>query len=119
MTASTDPSAENDARRLEIVSGHIVALLRRPEVAQRLGVAGASSPEDNRRVVRRLYEEFTNGRQLDLAAELCSPNFVDHGAPAERSGVEGLKESVRLFVAAFPDFQFTIEDMLADGDRVH
>jgi steroid delta-isomerase-like uncharacterized protein len=89
------------------------------QVKQVLELGGSSSPEDNKQVVRRLYEEFTNQRKLDLAAELCAPDFIDHGAPVERSGVEGLKDSVRLFMVAFPDFQFQIEDLLAEGDRVH
>jgi steroid delta-isomerase-like uncharacterized protein len=79
----------------------------------------SSSTEDHKRIVRRVYEEFTNGRQLDLADELFSPEFVDHGAPADRRGVEGVQETMRSFLAAFPDFQFEIEAMVAEGDLVH
>ncbi len=75
--------------------------------------------ESNKRIVRRVYDEFTNQRKLELAGELFSPDFVDHGSPPERGGIEGVKQSVRLFVAAFPDFQFSIESMLAEGDQVH
>ena len=105
----------------DVIEVLIVAHVEEHEAQVRrvLGIGSPSSPEHNKRVVRRLYEEFTNQRKLDLAAELCSPDFIDHGAPAERSGVEGLKESVRLFMAAFPDFQYTIEDLVAEGDRVH
>lgn len=75
--------------------------------------------EQHKRVVRRVYDEFTNQRKLDLAPELFSADFVDHGAPADRSGVAGVQKSVRAFVAAFPDFQFQIESMIAEGDLVH
>jgi len=79
----------------------------------------STSPDDHKRIVRRVYEEFTNQRQFDLAAELFGPDFVDHGSPAERSGVAGVTETLRLFLAAFPDFKFEIEDMIAEGDLVH
>src|SRR5260370_23700592 len=65
--------------------------------------------EQNKRVVRRVYEEFTNQRDLDLAGELFGPNFVDHGSPAERTGIEGVKETTRLFLDAFPDFSFQLK----------
>ena len=78
-----------------------------------------SATEQNKATVRRVYQEFTNQRQLELAAELFSPDFVDHGAPETRRGAEGVTETTRLFLAAFPDFQFEIETMMAEGDLVH
>ena len=78
-----------------------------------------SSPDENKAVVRRVYDEFTNQRRLELAADLFSPDFVDHGAPETRIGSEGVAETIRLFLAAFPDFQFEIESMIAEGDLVH
>ena len=78
-----------------------------------------SSTEDHKAVVRRVYEEFTNQRQLDLAGQLFGSEFVDHGAPATRRGVAGVQETTRLFLAAFPDFKFEIEAMIAEGDLVH
>ena len=79
----------------------------------------AFSTEDHKAIVRRVYEEFTNRRQLDLADDLFAPDFVDHGAPTTRTGTEGVKETTRLFLVAFPDFQFEIEAMVAEGDLVH
>jgi steroid delta-isomerase-like uncharacterized protein len=79
----------------------------------------AVSTEDHKRIVRRVYQDFTNQRQLDLARELFSPEFVDHGAPADHRGIEGVQETLRSFLTAFPDFQFEIEAMVAEGDQVH
>jgi len=79
----------------------------------------AQSTEQHKAIVRRVYEDFTNRRQLELAPELFGPDFVDHGAPTKRTGVEGVQETIRLFLAAFPDFQFEIESMIAEGDLVH
>ena len=78
-----------------------------------------SATEQNKATVRRVYEEFTNQRRLELAAELFGADFVDHGAPETRRGAEGVAETTRLFLAAFPDFQFEIETMIAEGDQVH
>ena len=77
------------------------------------------STDQNKAVVRRVYEEFTNQRRLELAAELFSPDFVDHGAPETRRGPEGVAETTRLFLAAFPDFQFEIQAIMGEGDLVH
>jgi steroid delta-isomerase-like uncharacterized protein len=75
--------------------------------------------EENKRLVRRVYEEFTNQRRFDLAPELFGPDFVDHGAPAELVGPAGVAEFLRRFATAFPDFQFAIEAIVAEGDLVH
>ena len=73
----------------------------------------AAAVEEHKHIVRRVYEEFTNQRKLELASELFGAEFVDHGSPADRAGIAGVQESVRAFVAAFPDFQFQIESMIA------
>lgn len=77
------------------------------------------SLEENKQIIRRVFEEFTNQQKVDLAEELFSADFLDHGAPPERSGIPGVKESMRLMVVAFPDLHYTIEDIRAEGDRVH
>src|SRR5438132_4607010 len=79
----------------------------------------ATSTASHKAIVRRVYEDFTNRRQIDLADELFSPAFVDHGAPTTRTGTEGVKETLQLFLAAFPDFKFEVEAMVAEGDLVH
>jgi steroid delta-isomerase-like uncharacterized protein len=78
-----------------------------------------TTTDDHKRIVRRVYEEFTNQRKLELAGELFGADFVDHGSPTTRTGVEGVTETLRLFVAAFSDFQFEIESIIAEGDQVH
>jgi predicted ester cyclase len=75
--------------------------------------------EANKALVRRVFDEFTNAGNFDLADELFARDFVDHGAPPERAGIEGVKESLRLFRAAFPDFHYAIDDIIAEADRVH
>jgi predicted ester cyclase len=54
-----------------------------------------------------------------VSDELRSPHFVNHSAPpGALTGPEAGKLAFRAMRAAFPDLRVTIEDMLADGDRV-
>ena len=73
----------------------------------------------NKAVVRRYIEEVWNNRNLSLIDELTASSYVDHDPynPDVR-GPEGLRQNVSKYQSAFPDLQFTIEDLLAEGDRV-
>lgn len=75
--------------------------------------------EENKEIARLVYEEYINNRKLELADELFAENFTDHGAPQERQGLAGLKESTRLMLVAFPDLKFKIDYIIAEGDIVH
>ncbi len=74
---------------------------------------------DNKAIVRRFVEEVQNQGNLVVVDELVAPSFVNHtpppGVPPDR---EGLKYLTHMFRAAFPNGAMTIEDMLAEGDRV-
>ena len=76
--------------------------------------------EENKTFVRRFYEEVWGKGNLDVADELYAENFVDHNPvdPDLPSGIEGFKQMVPMFRTAFPDMQFTIEDLIAKGDKV-
>ena len=77
------------------------------------------SAEDNKAPIRRFVEEVQSGNNIDLVDEICSPEFVNHsappGIPADR---EGIKIVTAMFRRAFPDSYFTVEDMVAEGDKV-
>ncbi len=77
-----------------------------------------STPEENKAVVRRAIGEATNGRNLSVFDEIVSPSFVDHEAGPEPSGPEGEKRLLSMMLAAFPDWHLTIEDQIAEGDKV-
>lgn len=78
------------------------------------------STEANKALVRRLYEEGFNTGNIDLADEVFSPGFFDHGsAPGlPNTGPESFKQMLRMFRAAFPDMHATIDDMIAEDDKV-
>jgi len=77
------------------------------------------SAVDNKALVRRFVDEVQSGGNIDLIDEVCSPGFVNHSAPPEiPADREGLKILTAMFRGAFPDSHFTIEDMVAEGDKV-
>ncbi len=77
------------------------------------------SVEENKIIVRRLYQEFFNKGNLAIADELIAPNYVNHSAPPEQEpGPEGVKQRGAGLRTAFPDLCTTIEDIVAEGDRV-
>jgi steroid delta-isomerase-like uncharacterized protein len=75
--------------------------------------------ESNKDIVRRQVEEIWNRGNLDASVEFYAADFVIHGVPAEfPKGIEGVKFSVGGLRAAFPDLHFTIDDLIAEGDKV-
>ncbi len=75
--------------------------------------------ETNKATIRRIVEEIQNGDNLALLDELVAPNFVNHTpAPGLPPDGEGIKQLLSMFRAAFPDGSMTIEDMIAEGDKV-
>jgi steroid delta-isomerase-like uncharacterized protein len=77
------------------------------------------SVEDNKAFARRMYEAINEGN-LDLIDELVSEDFVEHeelpGLPT--TGPEAPKAAFGMFLAAFPDFHFTADDMIGEGNKV-
>ena len=74
--------------------------------------------EENKALFRRITDAFSMG---DLSAfdELVAPQYIEHNpAPGQESGPEGLKQIAAMFRTAFPDMQVTIEDLIAEGDKV-
>ena len=75
--------------------------------------------EENKALVRRYVEEFVDRSNFDLSNEIFAPNFVRYDAgPDQVSGVEDLKHFFAMLHSGFPGFQSTIEDMLAEGEKV-
>ncbi len=78
-----------------------------------------SETERNKAVIRRFVEEVQNQKNWDAFDELNSSHFVNLSAPpGVPSDKEGGKMFLGAFINAFPDSYVTIEDMIAEGDRV-
>jgi steroid delta-isomerase-like uncharacterized protein len=76
------------------------------------------STENNKALVRRGFEVGMNQRKLDVFDELLAPSYHNHNMPAPSPGPTGMKQVLAMFTEAFPDLQITIEQMIAEGDRV-
>lgn len=76
------------------------------------------SLEENKALVSRYVDEV-NKANFDALDELVIPDFVDHDAfPGQEPGHEGLKKAYGMFLSAFPDVYFELQDLIAEGDNV-
>jgi steroid delta-isomerase-like uncharacterized protein len=78
------------------------------------------SAEQNKALVRQMVEEMFNRGNISVADKFLAPDFVEReelppGIPRDR---EGVKQLTAMFRSAFPDFKATIDDIIAEGDKV-
>lgn len=76
--------------------------------------------EQNKALVRRGVENVWNGRNVDVIDEVVASDFIIHATSPDKEihGREGVRQQFAGLRAAFPDLHFTIEDHIAEGDRV-
>ena len=74
--------------------------------------------EENIEASRRVIEEAFGEGRSDILDELCADDFVDHDPIQGDQDAESVKQRIREYKAAFPDLEFTIEDIFAAGDKV-
>ena len=76
------------------------------------------STEQNKALARRWIEEAS--KNPALFDELLAPNFVQYfsGAPEPIRGIEASKQLNAVYRTAFPDFVTTVENLVAEGDKV-
>ncbi len=77
------------------------------------------SAEENKAIIRRLYDELFGQWNLALIDELFSPDYIGHelpaGTPPGPAGVHQLYASIR---AGFPEITLSAQDFIAEGDKV-
>lgn len=76
------------------------------------------SAGENKAVVRQLYEDLFNQKNLAALDGVTAPNFVDHDPDNPTADLAGARQYFRMMFAAFPDLRVTVEDMIAEGDTV-
>ena len=75
--------------------------------------------QENKASGRRFLDEVVNRGNLAVIDELTGPSFFDHTAPpGVPPTIEGQKALLAMLRAAFPDLHYTIEDEVAEGDRL-
>lgn len=82
-------------------------------------VYGQTDEAKNTAVINRLYEAINQG-QMDKLDPFFADNFVDHEElpPNFPQNKEGAKQLFTMLRQAFPDLKFTVNDMVAKGDKV-
>jgi predicted ester cyclase len=77
------------------------------------------SADANKEVLRTYVETIFNQQQVDRAGELVAPDYVDHAAlPGQAPGLAGAKQKWAMYLAGLPDLRVTIEELVAEGDKV-
>jgi steroid delta-isomerase-like uncharacterized protein len=75
---------------------------------------------DNKAIIRRFYEEVWDERNPEVVDQLVSPSHAlqvpSHSGSA--TGPEAYKSQIQMYLRGFPDLQFTIEDLIAEGEKV-
>lgn len=78
-----------------------------------------ATPEENKAVLERYYEEALNKGNLDVVYEGAAADHISHGTtPNGKEGAEHLREWVRIQRASFPDLHVTVDDWIIEGDKV-
>jgi len=79
------------------------------------------SAQENKALARQFMDEVWNKGNLNFIDEVTDPNFVSHDPSSPQDmwgGVEGMKRFTEMYRNAFPDTQMTVEDVIAEGDKV-
>ena len=73
---------------------------------------------ENMEIVRRLMEEVLGQGHLALLPDLVADSYVGHLAIGDHYGPGGVRIEVVTYRRAFPDLVVTLEDLLAEGEKV-
>lgn len=78
------------------------------------------STEQNKAIVRRIYDEVWNERRPEVAHDLIAEGAInyDTGLTAHPFGPEEMNGTVHMITVAFPDHHHAVQEMVAEGDRV-
>jgi steroid delta-isomerase-like uncharacterized protein len=70
-------------------------------------------------MAERWFGEVMSNGKLEVIDELCAPDYVEHDPfPGTSADLAGLKDSIGVIRAAFPDIEVTPDDMVLEGDRL-
>jgi steroid delta-isomerase-like uncharacterized protein len=74
--------------------------------------------EINKALARRIIDEIFSRNNISSLEELISENVTVYDTDKELHGLDQLKKGIANLHGAFPDLHYTIEDMLADNDKI-
>jgi predicted ester cyclase len=76
------------------------------------------STEQNKAIDQRYVAEVLNQNNLAAIDEIMAPNYISHIVGFPASDREGDKQFIGRLRAAFPDLQYTVDDQIAEGNKV-
>ena len=77
------------------------------------------SAEENKAVIRRLFDEVAEGQNLDILGELVAKEVVNHSATDEhKHGIDGFRHVMEWGFALMPDGRYEVLDIIAEGEMV-
>ena len=75
--------------------------------------------EENKTIVKRCIDEVWCKHNMAAVDEFMADNFVfDWAPPGVPSDIEGYKTAVVMLLTAFPDLQITVDNIIAEGNKV-
>ena len=74
--------------------------------------------EQNKSLMRRIVEELWNQKKPALIDQFYADKYVGHTPDGQLQGHAGARQHYNTYVTAFPDCQVSIDDMVAEGDKV-
>ncbi|GCE28941.1 hypothetical protein KDA_44250 [Dictyobacter alpinus] len=77
------------------------------------------TPEEMKAFVRQHFEDFVNNKKAEVILQNMTPDFYDHDGPGGKPvGIAEDEAMMRQMYDLMPGIQITIEDMVAEGDKV-
>jgi steroid delta-isomerase-like uncharacterized protein len=76
------------------------------------------STKENKEIVRRFFDLGPSRGDISAAKELLAPDFVLHVPLPAAPGIQGISDVITACRAAFEHLNVTVDDMIAEGDRV-
>jgi predicted ester cyclase len=82
--------------------------------------ASSSTAEENAAKTRQYYDRLWNQRDLTVIPDWVTEDFIGHhtARPEPVRGIDGFRAFAEEMFVAFPDLRMTVEDTIAQGDRV-
>jgi predicted ester cyclase len=75
--------------------------------------------EENKALMHRFYEEWVHPGNLEVADEIIAPDCpLYFGSMFMGTGPEAFKQTRAMVYSGFPDFRWTIEEIIAEGETV-
>jgi steroid delta-isomerase-like uncharacterized protein len=74
--------------------------------------------KQNKTIARRVFEDIQSQGNLALVDEIVAGDYVGHTPLDDIHGPEGAKQFEEMLYEAFSDYQVTVEDQIAEGDKV-